>query len=180
MQIYLKMFDHGQLVEAARVWLYGNQRCSVVITELMTSAMEIPDAIGWQSGGSILVECKTSRSDFKADAKKFFRKNADYGIGNERYFLTPPGLVQVEELPENWGLIEWNGKRVRRLKKSGQHCAAAKFEVLLLLSALRRVGQINPKGVSIKCHTIPSRNTATLSMPDFSPAGFRGGMEVAA
>jgi len=74
---------HDDLVEIARNWLWNAKKgpegtgwkhvpCKVVLTELV-SGMEIPDAIGWHSGRSILIECKTSVSDFKADAKKLFR-----------------------------------------------------------------------------------------------------------
>lgn len=77
-------------------------------------ASESPDAIGWKNHGwSILVECKVSRADFLADLKKPHRVNPDGGMGQTRYFLTPPGLLKVDELPATWGLLEVRGRFVR-------------------------------------------------------------------
>lgn len=61
--------DHTKLVEIAEKWLYA-KGCNFVIKELTSRAQEVPDAIGFVDGVSILVECKVSRSDFKRDAKK--------------------------------------------------------------------------------------------------------------
>ena len=33
-----------------------------------------------------------------------------------KYFLTPKALVKKEEVYEGWGLLEYDGKRVRKLK----------------------------------------------------------------
>jgi len=33
-------------------------------------------------------------------------------MGAKRYYLTPPGLLGVDELPKNWGLLELRGKRI--------------------------------------------------------------------
>ena len=37
-----------------------------------------------------------------------FRIFSERGIGDWRFFIVPKGLVKIEELPENWGLIEVN------------------------------------------------------------------------
>jgi hypothetical protein len=43
----------------------------VVLYEFATPADENPDVIGWAPGaGSVLIECKLSRSDFLRDATK--------------------------------------------------------------------------------------------------------------
>lgn len=86
--------------------------CSLVVSEIVTAAYEIPDAIGWRWGRSVLIECKASRADFFADAEKPHRK-AGTGAGEQRYFLTAPGLVKPEELPEGWGLLELHGRTVQ-------------------------------------------------------------------
>lgn len=49
------------------------------------------------------MECKTSRADFLADAKKPHRYGD--GIGNERWFYIPEGLVLAPHVPAGWGLI---------------------------------------------------------------------------
>jgi hypothetical protein len=76
---------------------------------------EQPDALGFRSGVSCLIECKTSRADFLADRKKRFRVSPETGMGDWRFMLTPKGLIKVEELPANWGLLETNGKTVRKI-----------------------------------------------------------------
>ena len=93
--------SHRQLVERARNWLLGSERVRVVVSEWNASTMEHPDAIGWHTGGqSVVIECKASLSDFRADKKKPFRVHESMGMGNKRYFLAPKGLIPVEELPE--------------------------------------------------------------------------------
>lgn len=73
---------------------------------------ELPDALGFRSSVSCLIECKTSRADFLADRKKRFRKDPTKGMGDWRFMLTPKDLIKVEELPEGWGLLETTGKRI--------------------------------------------------------------------
>lgn len=77
-----------------------------------TNNGEQPDTLGFRSGVSCLIECKTSRSDFLADRKKCFRKDPTLGMGDWRFMLTPKDLIKVEELPEGWGLLETTGKRI--------------------------------------------------------------------
>jgi len=96
---------HETLVQAAAAWLKKNHR--VVGTELQTNASETPDAVGWTGWGRCtVVECKTTRSDFFANANKVHER-AGSGVGHERWFLTPPALVEKSEVPEGWGLLEY-------------------------------------------------------------------------
>lgn len=60
--------------------------------------------------GTILLEAKTSRSDFLVDRKKPHRMKPETGVGKWRYFICPTGLIQVNELPEKWGLVYVNGR----------------------------------------------------------------------
>lgn len=94
---------HDRLVSCAKRWLTHSKGCRVVAAELRSGIFEEPDAIGWSSyGASILIECKVSRSDFFAD-----RKKSRTGVGREKWYLTPPGLVKPHEVPEGWGLAEY-------------------------------------------------------------------------
>ncbi|MCU4395830.1 adenylosuccinate synthase [Acinetobacter junii] len=83
---------------------------------------ENPDVFGIRHGngydvGTILLEAKTSRSDFLADKKKPHRIDPATGIGKWRYFICPTDLIQPEELPERWGLIYVSkGKRCKYIK----------------------------------------------------------------
>ena len=54
-----------------------------------------------------MVECKITRDDFLADRDKPFRQKPARGVGSERFYLTPPVLIKLEELPPGWGLLEY-------------------------------------------------------------------------
>ncbi len=113
---------HAELCKLAVNWLKrpysrGGHGCTVAIDECRTGwAGEIPDAIGYRfSGmqdssmdGTVLVECKVTRSDFLADKAKPHRQAG--GIGNWRYYMAPEGLIAPAELPEKWGLVEVNSR----------------------------------------------------------------------
>src|SRR4051794_41072541 len=63
----------------------GEWRAAVIATEISTAASETPDAFGFTSAAhSLLVKCKVSVPDFRADRRKFFRRYAHCGMGNFR------------------------------------------------------------------------------------------------
>jgi len=148
---------HGQLCQRAARWLktaaviadesygrgFARVKCSVVLSELVCTAREIPDAIGWAHGGStsILVECKTSRADFRADQKKWFRKRPHIGMGRYRYYLAPAGVIPLDDVPELWGLLDYREDgSVQVVRLAHQHRHRNKdHEMAMLWSALRRV-----------------------------------------
>lgn len=78
----------------------------------VTDTGELPDCMGFRTGVSCLIECKTSRADFLADKKKQFRIDPNKGMGDWRFFLAPKGLLKEDDLPEGWGLLEVSGSRV--------------------------------------------------------------------
>jgi hypothetical protein len=134
---------HAQLVQRAIAWL-RSYRCSVVLSEQACASGEMPDAIGWQrTQHSVVVECKVSRADFLADRAKPFRIRQEIGLGCERFYLTVPNLVDVEELPLGWGLLECQRGRVRIAHPSSpqslRSAQGMKYEMNLLLASLRRV-----------------------------------------
>lgn len=137
---------HSELVGIAKRWLRNTEKCSVVLSEMASSAGEEPDAIGWKNRMSTLVECKCSRSDFFADVKKLARQSLPdtycFGMGCFRYYMIPEGLVKPEEVPRGWGLLEvlFDG-RVRRTVESVKWWLpdmSLASELRLALSALRR------------------------------------------
>lgn len=129
---------HSHLVERAKRWLLNSYGCSIAFSEFATSASETPDAVGWQGRHSVLVECKTSRSDFLADQKKHFRRHGR-GIGAERYYLAPPGVLSVADLPPKWGLLECCARHVRIVRRSeGFAERSQSCEIGFLVSMLRR------------------------------------------
>ena len=133
---------HAQLVEKAVGWLrsYG---CGVILSEQACYSGEMPDAIGWKRAcHSVLVECKISRSDFLADREKPFRQKSNLGMGSERFYLTPPGLLDAAEIPCGWGLLEYRNRRISILRPSEENLRTStgfRREMNLLLASLRRV-----------------------------------------
>jgi hypothetical protein len=172
---------HGELVIAARKWLakswrngakYGHSPCGVIITELTAATFggEIPDAIGFIPGKTILVECKTSLSDFRADKAKTFRQMPEMGLGSQRWYLAPTGIIPMSELPSNWGLIEIDCEgSITVIRESGYHDHNADSEVILLISALRRLNVSQDGNISIKKYDLlkgvePSKFRATIGI----------------
>ncbi|WP_313374311.1 hypothetical protein [Chishuiella sp.] len=99
---------HSELVEIAYKWVL--KRCGVAFKEITCQNKEIPDVIGFRSDYSFLIEAKTSKSDFLVDKKKSFRINPSEGVGDFRFFIAVEGLLKIEDLPKDWGLIEVNEK----------------------------------------------------------------------
>ena len=125
-------------------------RCGVVLSEQACVSGEMPDAIGWKKAcHSVLVESKVSRSDFLADRAKRFRQKPETGVGCERYYLAPRGLIRTEELPMGWGLLEVWGREIERVRASAKNLRSEigfQNEMNLLLASLRRVEYaLNPR-----------------------------------
>lgn len=157
---------HADLVNHARRWLQRHH--AVVITEMVSSASETPDAIGFNCGYTTVVECKATRSDFLSDKRKFFRRCPFAGVGNYRLYLAPKGLIDKDELPLDWGLVEVSPKGwLRTCKKAVfQNEKSVQTENSILISAFRRVGQSiqEEQCVSVRPYTHQTKRTATLSV----------------
>jgi hypothetical protein len=143
---------HEKLVSKAIAWLrsYG---CGVVLSEQACASGETPDAIGWKRGcHSVVVECKMSRADFVGDREKPFRRKPEKGMGCERFYLVPAGLVRTPELPAGWGLLELRGRAIEMTiasSKKFRTAAGFRYEMNLLLSSLRRVEvRIEPQSIT--------------------------------
>lgn len=134
---------HAELVKCAARWLRSSG-CGIVLTELNTAAGEIPDAIGWSRGFSVLVECKASRADFCADIRKPEREFPETGMGDWRFYLSPPGVLLPADMPSGWGLL-YAGAKVRRihgeipLRDLSPFAGDKRNEIIMLSSALRRL-----------------------------------------
>lgn len=148
--------DHDVLVEVANQYLKEVLGCGFSFAEFHASTGngEVPDAIGWAGLKSVLIECKTSRSDFHADKEKEVRKNPEEGVGLFRLYMTPKGVLQKDDLPPQWGLVEVEEHRgqVRTVRTEGptgdlfgwryqydwMHQRNIKAERLMHYAALRR------------------------------------------
>lgn len=143
---------HERLVTKAVEWL-RHYRCGIILSEQACSSGEIPDAIGWKGKcHSVLIECKVSRGDFLADRQKPWRMHPEMGVGAERYYLAPRGLINGSELPPAWGLLEFHNRRlelVLKAKKNQRTAEGFMAEMNLLLASLRRVEvRIEPQTIT--------------------------------
>lgn len=74
----------------------------------------------------ICYEVKVSRADFLCEVRQPLKRRAGMRFSNEFYFVTPPGLVDLSEVPVDCGLIEagimtpdqWNAL----MKEKGGFC----------------------------------------------------------
>lgn len=99
---------HKLLVTLGAKWL-KRQGFAIVATELVTGGTrEQADVIGFRSNCSAVIEAKASRSDFLADARKPHRVAG--GLGVYRFYLCPPGVIEVSDLPARWGLLHAEGR----------------------------------------------------------------------
>lgn len=133
------MITHKELIQMAEKWL--NRRCGVVLTEYKSYSDEIPDAIGFRSDHSILIECKTTLADYKADGRKPHRHNGR-SLGTLKYYLVPDKLITTKDLPIGWGLLyALASGRIRTVKKGdwNNDSGVKKQEYLVLYSIARRI-----------------------------------------
>ncbi|MFA7454886.1 MAG: hypothetical protein WCZ10_10535 [Desulfobulbaceae bacterium] len=149
---------HASMVDIAYNWLLKAKRCSFALRELrhLGDTKEIPDCIGFRIGygrdASILVECKLSREDFLADARKGFRRLPETGMGAYRFYLAPEGVIAPADLPPRWGLVlaDARGRARQVVGPAGNAWSFSGADFLfsqrnleaewgLLASALRRV-----------------------------------------
>ena len=145
---------HQQLVRLAEEWLRRRYGCRIVLSEQSCAGGETPDVIAWKGKcRSVLVECKISRADFLADRDKPFRRSPELGMGCERFYLAPQGLIRADDLPAKWGLLEVKGREVtlvvrpRRVSQRSQ--TGLMMEMNLLLASLRRVEvRIEPQTIT--------------------------------
>ena len=124
-------------------------RCQYVVCDF-ERAGECPDAFGWGSGFTQLIEVKVSRNDFISDKSKPWRKYPDIGLGEFRSYLCPEGVITESDLPAYWGLlwVDDNGVIAQKVKPSWQK-SNSKQEINLITSVLRREG-VKPKIYSYK------------------------------
>lgn len=55
--------------------------------------------------GTVVLEAKTSRSDFLRDKVKKHKATEELGLGRWRYYICPENLIKIEDLPPKYGLL---------------------------------------------------------------------------
>ncbi|MCL2210806.1 MAG: hypothetical protein FWB95_02670 [Treponema sp.] len=162
----IEKLTHDDLINIGRNWLlksfcngskeYGHSPCSVVLTELYANTKygEQPDILGFNSNcrsRSILIECKVSRSDFYADQKKPFRHEVlTEGIGSQRWYLAPEGIIPKDKVPEKWGLLEvTQNKKVKVIKYPIIQKRDYESEINMIISTVRRLNILPDDHIAI-------------------------------
>ncbi len=119
---------HALLVKKAATYL-RSIGCKVVLTE-RTTGKEFHDAIGWKPSWrgfpiSYVIECKVSKSDFRADKRKASRKSYEVRPAQHCFYLAPAGLLTSASMPDGWGLLELlaphRAVTMQRFPRSGDH-----------------------------------------------------------
>lgn len=74
----------------------------------------------WPSTGHVLhgIEIKVSRADWANEMKDPTKSWAVMRYCHRWSLITPPGLVRSDELPDNWGLMTFDGKTMRTVKQA--------------------------------------------------------------
>ena len=123
----------------------GCKKYDYVAVELCTWDTENTDV--WGLGTfceSAVIEVKTSRRDFLADRKKWHRSEKAEELGRQagrlRWYLCPEGVIKKDELPEKWGLLYWDGKKVYPVVAPKPFENTGWADILILSSILRREG----------------------------------------
>lgn len=171
---------HECLVLRGRRWARKTVRCKAVLAEPGYGyPSERPDVIGWTNRYSVVVECKATRADFLRDRRKPGRRRemmdgpAGGGLGDERWYLTPRGLIDPEELPEGWGLLEIHGSRVHRIVQAPRrppHPERLLRERHILASCLAAVQRRDAGGDLIPTRHL-ERNLGTGGAEPAEPGG---------
>jgi hypothetical protein len=138
---------HKEIVQKTAKYLKRHERnivlpnCPYVYTELVcvNNTGEIPDIIGFNYCISIMIEVKTTRTDFLNDKKKRARQNNNEGMGQMKLYCCPENMIRPEEIPTDWGLLYITDKgKITMIQTPKRHDANIITERSLLLSVIRR------------------------------------------
>lgn len=110
--------------------------------EIVCYGCELTDVYATNRITSTIIEVKTSHADFLNDKKKYSRSKqaeiAGHQIGNYRYYLSPEGVIKKDELPEGWGLLYWDGKKVTKVVSAHYVESNRKYDMFVLCSIIAR------------------------------------------
>lgn len=118
-QLYNRSNDLGStaLLEIVQTCLHTRESEWIFLRELRVvtgfhgSAAQRLDAFALNclphtSMKRVCYEVKTSRADFLCEMKRPLKRRIGLRYSNEFYFVTPPGLVNLFEIPVECGLVE--------------------------------------------------------------------------
>lgn len=117
--------------------------CLYATVELVCMGAELTDVWGTTGDCTVIIEVKTSRADFLADKRKYARSKVaeelKHQIGNYRYYLCPEGVIKEDDLPDNWGLLVYDGKKVHRIKMATKVESSVPMELMHITSVMSRI-----------------------------------------
>lgn len=116
-----------------------------VAVELCTWSSENTDVWGLGNfNDSVVIEVKTSHADFLNDKKKWCRsedaEKQNLQAGRLRWYLCPEGIIKKEELPDKWGLLYWDEKKIYPVIAPRPFENTSSSDMDILTSILRREG----------------------------------------
>jgi hypothetical protein len=136
-------FTHRELCFKAAKYLKNKgiqpfHKCHYVVCDFERIG-ECPDAYGFGSCSTQLIEVKVSRADFLSDKHKPWRREPERGLGRFRSYMCPSGVIKPSDIPVNWGLlwVDETGKIEVKVKPEFQESDQGE-EMRVLLSILRR------------------------------------------
>lgn len=93
----------------------------------------------------IVYEIKVTRSDFNQELANPEKRVTAEELSNECFFVTPVGMVLVDEIPEGWGLLELTGgKGGLRKKKNAKWREIGEPPMWFAAAMARRVADEKP------------------------------------
>lgn len=115
----------------------SDRRIDAFAIQLWSSASK--HATGW----SIAYEIKIARSDFMNEIKDPEKRKKFVDMSNEFYYVTPPGLLNPSEIPEECGLIE--GTTSLKVKKIAQQRSNIMYSPEFFSSLCEREDKRDPQ-----------------------------------
>ena len=141
---------HRELCRIGAEWLFNHhlhmKLWKYVTVEMRSVAGEVPDIYGCCGFSSICIEVKTTHGDFVKDKNKYSRIHSERGCGNYRYYLCLKGVISIDELPDKWGLMEYNAenKSIEIIKEAQEIDCSFRSDLIMMCSIMRRM-KIKPQ-----------------------------------
>lgn len=174
---------HAELVQMAADWLRTQHGVTRILTEpnarkYGATSAEIPDVFGVHAVYTVIIECKVSHADFKADMAKPSRRGSAPGIGAHRFYCCPEHLIETHEIEvgtklEGWGLLYATADGLRKVLSP--MLFRAHQRALLEELALADFGWLMAErhGGNAERRRTGARGATTLTMPEHVQAQVR-------
>lgn len=123
--------------------------------------LAVKHAIGFKAWDTIIVEVKVSRADFLKDKAQRVRMTPSQGMGRLRYYLCPVGLIAPDEVPEKWGLLYTDEKRITEVKQAYFQDSAKDCERSMAVSVISAFSRAAP--ISVKSYIVANLVTRSTA-----------------